>query len=169
MKIEDAKNEGFENSGNSDDTGNVDNSDKQAENSVEVGDIITGEVVRIMPFGAFVRLPNGKDGLVHISEISRDYVTNIGDFLKEGQVVTAKVLAMNTGKVALSIRKADSENSPVGGLSEGNGYKSDDDFGRVSGGASLRPNLEKQLKMCLESGNNKVASIQEKREGGRKR
>lgn len=74
---------------------------------VEVGKIVEGKVSGITSFGAFVKLPNGKTGLVHISEIAEDYVKDIKDHLKESQVVQVKVLSIEpNGKISLSIKKA---------------------------------------------------------------
>ncbi|MBQ2347208.1 MAG: S1 RNA-binding domain-containing protein [Clostridia bacterium] len=74
---------------------------------IEVGSILEGKVTGIVKFGAFVDLPEGKSGMVHISEISNTYVENVTDFLAEGQTVKVKVLAINeNGKISLSIKKA---------------------------------------------------------------
>jgi len=51
--------------------------------SIEVGSIVEGVVTGITPFGAFVELPEGKVGLVHISEVADEYVRDVHDFLKE--------------------------------------------------------------------------------------
>ncbi|MBQ8636499.1 MAG: S1 RNA-binding domain-containing protein [Clostridia bacterium] len=75
--------------------------------SFEVGSIIDGKVSKVMPFGAFVSLPDRKSGLVHISEIARDYVENINDHLKEGDEVKVKVVKIDDdGKISLSIKQA---------------------------------------------------------------
>ncbi len=75
--------------------------------SIEVGSIITGTVTGITNFGAFVQLPGGVTGLVHISEVADSYVKDIKDFLKEGQEVKVKVLTVEKdGKIGLSIRQA---------------------------------------------------------------
>ena len=75
--------------------------------SLEIGEIVTGKVVNIMPFGAFVEIEKGKSGLVHISEIASDYVKNIADYLKLGDVVKVKVISVDpAGKISLSIKKA---------------------------------------------------------------
>lgn len=77
---------------------------------VEVGNIVEGKVSGITGFGAFIELPDGKTGLVHISEVSDEYVKDINAHLKENQTVKVKVLSVDSnGKVSLSIRKA-SEN-----------------------------------------------------------
>ncbi|WP_221932872.1 polyribonucleotide nucleotidyltransferase [Thalassotalea sp. PS06] len=74
---------------------------------IEVGSIYTGKVVRIVDFGAFVNVLPGKDGLVHISQISEERVNNVTDFLSEGQEVTVKVLEVDRqGRVRLSMKEA---------------------------------------------------------------
>ncbi|MCR4436476.1 MAG: S1 RNA-binding domain-containing protein [Clostridiales bacterium] len=74
---------------------------------VEVGKVIEGKVSGITNFGAFVQLPDGKTGLVHISEIAEEYVRDIKAHLKENQQVKVKVISVdNNGKISLSIKKA---------------------------------------------------------------
>ncbi len=74
---------------------------------LEVGAIVEGKVTGLTAFGAFVSLPDGKSGMVHISEVSNTYVKEIKDFLKEGQDVKVKVVAVSPeGKISLSIKKA---------------------------------------------------------------
>ncbi len=75
--------------------------------SLEVGSIVEGKVSKIMPFGAFITLADKQSGLVHISEVARDYVENIGDHLKEGDEVKVKVVKIDdSGKISLSIKQA---------------------------------------------------------------
>ncbi len=75
---------------------------------VEVGAIYEGKVVRLMDFGAFVQILPGKDGLVHISQISDERVERVSDKLKEGDVVHVKVLEVDRqGRVRLSMRDVD--------------------------------------------------------------
>ncbi|MFT5755869.1 MAG: polyribonucleotide nucleotidyltransferase [Alteromonadaceae bacterium] len=74
---------------------------------IEVGTIYQGKVVRIVDFGAFVNVLPGKDGLVHISQISEERVNAVSDVLTEGQEVTVKVLEVDRqGRVRLSIKEA---------------------------------------------------------------
>lgn len=74
---------------------------------VDVGNVIEGKVTGITNFGAFVQLPEGKTGLVHISEIADEYVKDVKSHLKENQVVKVRVLSVdNNGKISLSIKKA---------------------------------------------------------------
>ena len=75
---------------------------------VEVGHIYEGKVVRLMDFGAFVQILPGKDGLVHISQISDERVERVSDKLKEGDTVRVKVLEVDRqGRVRLSMRNVD--------------------------------------------------------------
>ena len=75
--------------------------------AIEVGSVIEGKVSGIMSFGAFVSLPENKVGLVHISEVSSTYVTDINQHLKVGDTVKVKVLKIDdNGKISLSIKKA---------------------------------------------------------------
>ena len=75
---------------------------------VEVGAVVEGTVTGITKFGAFVSLPDGKSGLVHISEIANTYVSDVNEFLKLGDKVKVRVLAVTPdGKINLSIKKAE--------------------------------------------------------------
>jgi polyribonucleotide nucleotidyltransferase len=75
---------------------------------VEVGRIYEGKVVRLMDFGAFVTILPGRDGLVHISQISNERVERVSDKLKEGDVVRVKVLEVDRqGRIRLSLRDVD--------------------------------------------------------------
>lgn len=72
-----------------------------------VGTIISGKVTAITKFGAFVSLPGGKSGLVHISEVAAAFVSDVHDYLAEGQEVTVKILSVSPeGKINLSIKQA---------------------------------------------------------------
>lgn len=72
-----------------------------------IGSILGGKVKSITTFGAFISLEGGKSGLVHISEVSSAYVSNVRDHLTEGQSVRVKVIGIEpNGKIRLSIRQA---------------------------------------------------------------
>ena len=78
---------------------------------VEAGTIYEGKVVRLMDFGAFVNILPGKDGLVHISQISEERVANVSDKLSEGDVVKVKVLEVDKqGRIRLSMKAVESDN-----------------------------------------------------------
>lgn len=75
--------------------------------AIKVGEIVSGTVTGITNFGAFVKLSENETGLVHISEVSHDYVSNIKEYLKVGQKVEVKVVEVDSkGKISLSIRQA---------------------------------------------------------------
>lgn len=74
---------------------------------LEAGTILEGVVVKITHYGAFVELPDGKSGLVHISEIADTYVKDVRDYLKEQERVKVKILGYNDkGKLDLSVKQA---------------------------------------------------------------
>jgi S1 RNA binding domain protein len=74
---------------------------------VEVGKVVEGKVSGITSFGAFIQLPEGKTGLVHISEVADEYVKDINTHLKENQVVKVKIISVDkNGKISLSVKKA---------------------------------------------------------------
>ncbi len=72
-----------------------------------VGEIFEGKITGITKFGAFVSMPDGKNGLVHISEIANTYVSDVHDYVTEGQQVKVKVIGIGeAGKINLSIKQA---------------------------------------------------------------
>ncbi len=74
--------------------------------SIEIGSVVEGVVTGITNFGAFVELPGGKVGLIHISEVADVYVRDVKDFLKEQDRVKVKVLSVDErGKIGLSIKQ----------------------------------------------------------------
>ncbi|MDR1473872.1 MAG: RNA-binding protein S1 [Lactobacillales bacterium] len=74
--------------------------------SIEVGFVLQGKVTGITNFGAFIQLPDGSSGLVHISEISTGFIKDISDTLSLGDEVNVKVVSVsNDGKIALSIKQ----------------------------------------------------------------
>ncbi len=71
------------------------------------GEFYEGVVIRTAKFGAFIELPSGEVGLVHISEVSEEYVKEVDTVLKKGDKVRVKVLTIkNDGKIELSIKQA---------------------------------------------------------------
>ena len=71
----------------------------------EVGQIYQGKVVKIADFGAFVNILPGKDGLVHISQIAKERVEKVTDYLSEGQEVEVLVLDVDRGRIKLSMKE----------------------------------------------------------------
>ena len=75
--------------------------------ALEVGSVLEGKVTGITKFGAFVALPEGKSGLVHISEIANSFVSDVSQFVQLGQAVKVRVLSVTEeGKINLSIKRA---------------------------------------------------------------
>ncbi len=71
---------------------------------LDIGAIVEGKVTGITKFGAFVEIDDGVTGLVHISEISKDYVTDVADFLERGDIVKVKVLTADEKRLSLSLK-----------------------------------------------------------------
>ena len=72
----------------------------------KIGDVLNGEVVRILDFGAFVKITPNKDGLVHISEIKKERVNKVDDHLSIGDKIDVKIIKVDrdNGKISLSIK-----------------------------------------------------------------
>jgi polyribonucleotide nucleotidyltransferase len=103
----------------------------------EVGRIYQGTVKRIMEFGAFIEILPGKEGLCHISKMSRDHISNVSDVLKEGQSVPVKLLEVDKmGRLNLSyIDAIDPDGAPpITETGSGYGGHSSGSYGRVGGG-----------------------------------
>ena len=127
--------------------------------SIEVGNILEGVVTGITKFGAFVELPGGKVGLVHISEVADVYVKDVHDFLKEKDKVKVKVLSIDDhGKIGLSIKQAQKKKEkaeahreyhrrPAQQRENYTPHKQyNNDFRRHNSGASFEDKLSKFLK-----------------------
>ena len=121
---------------------------------VEVGAVVEGTVTGITKFGAFVSLPDGKSGLVHISEIANTYVSDVNEFLKLGDKVKVRVLAVTPdGKINLSIKKAEEaparpNNRPMNGGRPG-GSRPNNGAPQPSGpagGAGQRPERGRRVR-----------------------
>jgi S1 RNA binding domain protein len=79
----------------------------------QVGDILEGKVSGITKFGAFVLLPGGKSGLVHISEVANAFVSDVSEHVQVGQQVKVKLLSVTPeGKINLSIKRALADEQP---------------------------------------------------------
>ncbi|MGL4366122.1 MAG: S1 RNA-binding domain-containing protein, partial [Cetobacterium sp.] len=72
---------------------------------VEIGEVYLGRVVNIAKFGAFMEILPGKEGLLHVSEISLERVANVEDVLKVGDTFEVKVISTENGKISLSRKK----------------------------------------------------------------
>ncbi len=133
---------------------------------LEVGQIVEGTVSGIAPFGAFVVLPTGKTGLVHISEVADAYVKDIKEYLKESDKVTVKILSMDaSGKIALSIRQALHK-----GQREGSSVRETPHRERRSTGASAQPSFEDKMQRFMKDSEDRLQDLRrntESKRGGR--
>lgn len=74
--------------------------------ALEVGSIVEGKITGVKKFGAFVALPGGKSGMVHISEVSNSFIEDLDSVLTDGQEVKVKIINIaDDGKIALSIKR----------------------------------------------------------------
>lgn len=135
-----------------------------------VGSIVEGKVTGITKFGAFVSLPGGKSGLVHISEIAYSYVSEVSEFLQEGQEVKVKVIGIDeSNRINLSIKKA--AEPPVkqagAGANTGRAPRPYNNAGAPRGGsfaprpaASKEPmDFEDRLKQFMQSSDSKLSEL----------
>ena len=148
--------------------------------TIEVGAKLEGKVTGITHFGAFVELPGGVTGLVHISEIADSYVRDVNDHLKLEDVVTVKVIHVDRdGKVGLSIKKAVDRPEPrrdddrFGGFGGRGGYGGRGFGGGRSGGgyaAAARMSFEDKMSRFLKDSEERISSLRkntESKRGGR--
>ncbi len=150
-----------------------------------VGAIVDGKVTGIMKFGAFVSLPGGKSGLVHISEIAYSYVNEVSEFLKEGQEVKVKIIGVDeNGRINLSIKKAQeppaqqqpprrrpyNPNNNGAGGQNGNSGGQPRTFVKAAQPAA-EPSFEDKLKQFMADSDSKISGIKQysDRKSGRRR
>lgn len=160
--------------------------------SIEVGSIVEGVVSGITNFGAFVNLPEGKVGLVHISEVADVYVSDVKEFLKEQDNVKVKVLSVDEkGKIALSIKRAQEKKPEEQQSSEKKPFEKKNfesrpvsskpagGFGRSAGGSrfnNANASFEDKLSRFLKDSDERLTDLSRKtdskrggRGGGRRR
>ena len=146
-----------------------------------VGSILEGKVTGLTKFGAFVSLPEGKSGLVHISEIAYSYVNDVKDYLKEGQEVKVKVIGIDeNGRINLSIKKAmdppprpAGQGRPMGGARPAGGGRPGG-FSRGPAAPREPASFEDKLKQFMQASDSKLSELHytekrsSSRRGGRK-
>lgn len=121
---------------------------------VKVGDVIEGKITGIKPFGAFVAIDNEHQGLVHISEVSHEYVKDINDVLHVGDSVKVKITKIEeeSGKISLSIRQTQpAPERPKRQVSPPRAKKNDDKAGFNT--------LEQKLKDWMKESNDRQAQL----------
>ena len=140
-----------------------------------VGSILDGKVTGITKFGAFVALPEGKSGLVHISEIAYSYVNEVSEHLKEGQEVKVKVIGIDqANRINLSIKQVSPPPQrsprPAGGNQQrpnnnnnGGGRPAQNNSSRPMGYVRQAPkeptDFEDRLKQFMQSSDSKLSEL----------
>jgi S1 RNA binding domain protein len=141
--------------------------------SVSPGDVVTGVVEQVMPYGAFVRLSTGQRAMVHISQLSHNFVKNVSDVVSAEQEITAKVIKIDDkGRIDLSI-KAMSE--PPARPSRPPFRKPGGSGGGPSGGFSREnsapktpeEDFERKLSSFLKKSEEKIATLNSAKSSGR--
>lgn len=118
----------------------------------EIGAIVEGTIVKVMEYGAIVRLDSGESGMVHISQVDKNYVKNIHDHVKENDRVTVKVVGeKEDGKIDLSVKQAEP------------GYE---DRPMRRGGHD--PEFEQKLKRFMNQSQERLVDLKRHKEGGKK-
>jgi S1 RNA binding domain protein len=141
--------------------------------SIEVGSKLQGKVTGITNFGAFVELPEGSTGLVHISEVADNYVKDINDHLKVGDQIEVKVINVKDGKIGLSIKKAiDRPERPARPeRPDSKPYSQRQRQGRPNDNRNNRPeNFESKMAKFLKDSEDRLSSLKrhtESKRGGR--
>ena len=147
-----------------------------------VGAVVDGKVTGITKFGAFVALPDGKSGLVHISEIAYSYVNEVSDHLHEGQEVKVKIIGIDqANRINLSIKQVEPppQRAPRpqregGQRFNGGGRSHQNSASRPMGFARQAPkeptDFEDRLKQFMQSSDSKLSELRyiEKKGGNRR-
>ena len=151
-----------------------------------VGSILEGKVTGITKFGAFVSLPEGRSGLVHISEIAYSYVNEVSDHLQEGQQVKVKVIGIDdNNRINLSIKKVTEPPARSAGAQGGRPPRQGGGAPRQGGSAPRQQNsgfvprpaapkeptdFEDRLKQFMQSSDSKLSELRylEKKGGNRR-
>lgn len=140
------------------------------------GEILEGRVQGITKFGAFIELPGGSVGLVHISEIADTYVKDVKDFIKEGDVVKVKILNVAGKKIGLSIKQAlppkPVESRPASthyNRRDSDGYSGSRYAGNAGGkGGSSPPNLDDKIAKFLKESDERMQPLKHRMEQKRR-
>jgi S1 RNA binding domain protein len=141
--------------------------------TIELGSKLEGKVTGITHFGAFVLLPGGVTGLVHISEIADSYVKDIHDHLKVNDIVTVKVIHVDKdGKIGLSIRQAKEPAAVVREHDAGTrdrGVRGDRERAPKPRNASSRQSFEEKLSRFIKESEDRLQALKryESKRGGR--
>ncbi|MCL1828372.1 MAG: S1 RNA-binding domain-containing protein [Oscillospiraceae bacterium] len=136
---------------------------------LEIGSVIEGKIAGITKFGAFVTLPEGKSGLVHISEIADTFVNDVREHLCEGQTVKVRILSMgDNGKMNLSIKKAEDRPRESLPAAPKNNFRS----AKKNPEHAVDASFEDKLKQFMQESDSKISGNRlyaDKKNGSRRR
>jgi S1 RNA binding domain protein len=139
--------------------------------SIEVGSKLQGKVTGITNFGAFVELPEGVTGLVHISEVADNYVKDINEHLKVGDEVEVKVINVEKdGKIGLSIKKAKEREVKEYKPRQPRPQRPNRDNRGDNRGGVVKENFEQKMSRFLKDSEERLTSLKrntESKRGGR--
>ena len=131
-----------------------------------VGTIVEGKIITITNFGAFVALPEGKTGMVHISEVANAYVSDIRQHLTEGQDVKVVVIGNENGKINLSIKRLEAKPQQQNNPNRGNAPRNSAPQQRAPKAPTPPPApksadqlFEERLKAFMSESDSKLSSI----------
>ena len=149
----------------------MDNTEKQEDSpsSAIVGNIYTGKVLKIKPFGAIVSLPNSAPGLVHISQIANGFIQSVGDVLSIGDEVDVRVVSNDpaSGKISLSMKDVPQSHDIYGNDDE------EDDCYYYSPppviSAAQAANFEEKFKSWQKLSNERIAGINRRNKRNKRR
>ena len=136
--------------------------------------VLEGKVTGITKFGAFVALPDGKSGLVHISEIANTFVNDVHDYVEDGQTVKVKVIGIaDDGKINLSIKKAMDPPPRPAGMGRPMGRSGGSQGFRGKPAPAEPTTFEDRLKQFMTASDSKLSELRQaerrsSRRGGRK-
>ncbi|MCL1845061.1 MAG: S1 RNA-binding domain-containing protein [Defluviitaleaceae bacterium] len=139
-----------------------------------VGEVYSGKVLKIKPFGAIVSLPNSAPGLVHISQIANGFIQNVGDVLNIGDEVDVRVVEndVSTGKISLSMKDVpqrvdlfNNDNEGVGDYDDGESYYYDPPVISAASAASF----EEKFKSWQKLSNERIAGINRRNKRNKRR
>lgn len=140
------------------------------EKKLEVGAIVSGKVTGIAKFGAFVEIAPQKTGLVHISEISNDFVRDIADYFKEGQIVNVKILSISpSGKIELSTKQAETQGAENSKAEQSNRFSGEKQPYRKPGQPAKTNSFEDMMAKFKKMSEDKLSGIAPPAESRRRR
>lgn len=141
---------------------------------LEVGDVVEGKVSGITKFGAFVNLSDEKTGMIHISEISTDFVNDIKDYLEIGQNVKTKIINISEkNEIALSIKrlmlpKVEAKKDKIQPFTKGNNLEKTNNFERQNSKKTSSSSFEEMLSAFKHKSEEKISDLKRATESKRR-